>query len=111
MRLDELKGQGWQLALCRPCLTCSGRGSVLRASFANASLHGGFYGSSVQAEPPCPMCLNGFTFAPIPAEDALAMLFEGLIKYLEDPKNSALRKRYIDLHITDVEQRMMGQIR
>lgn len=109
--LDDLKNQGWTLTLCRSCRTCGGRGSVSRSSFANASLNGGFFGSSVQAEVPCPICLSGFEFAPVPAEDALPMLFEQLIKHLEDPANSALRKRYIDLHITDVEQRMLGQTR
>jgi hypothetical protein len=109
MKLADLKSQGWQFTLSKPCIACAGKGSVARASFANASLNGGYYGSSSQAEAPCTQCINGFVFAPVSSEDALLMVIEGLIDHLEKPENSALRKQYLDLYITDTELRMTGK--
>jgi hypothetical protein len=99
---------GWKLALVTNCQFCGGSGSVSRASYNTAHLTMGAFGFSTasQQEVPCGRCLSGFVFAPLPIEDSLTALFEELITYLEDPKNSALRKRFLDLNITDVEIRL-----
>lgn len=109
MRLSDLKDQGWNISLTRSCSACQGRGSVSRVSYAGASLTQGYYGSSAAAEVACPQCFNGYVFAPLTPGDAMALAIEGFIDFLEKPENSALRKRYLDLYITDTELRLLGK--
>jgi hypothetical protein len=106
MNFAELKSMGWQIGLCRPCEVCQGNGHIDKSSFNNVSLNMGFYGSSTKTDSPCPKCLNGFIFAPLPVAEGASAFLEALIEFLEDPKNAALRKKYLDLHILDVEQRL-----
>lgn len=107
--LKDLEGQGWKLALCKSCMTCGGTGRVKKNTAAYASLMAGYYGSSEHDNSTCGSCLNGFIFAPLDPQEALTVLLEGFLARLENPESHVLRKRFLDLYITDTELRMAGK--